>query len=129
MSGPPVYRAVPTAPARSGGIALGRLAGAPVRLQPSALIFAGLVALAYGPALSAAGDRSAVAGYLVAVSFVVLLFVSVLLHECGHALAARRCGVGVRGITLELLGGYTELDRPAPRPGVEVAVAAAGPAG
>ncbi len=56
------------------------------------------------------------------------LLASVLLHELGHALVARRFGIGVRGITLELLGGYTELDRDAPSPQVEVAVSLAGPA-
>ncbi|GGK42367.1 hypothetical protein GCM10010124_39040 [Pilimelia terevasa] len=120
--------AIPAPPppgARRPGIPLGRLAGAPVHLQPSALLFAGLVALAYRPVV-AAGHTTA-AAYLIALVFVVLLFASVLLHELGHALVARRYGIGVRGITLELLGGYTELDRPAPRPGVDLAVAAAGP--
>jgi Zn-dependent protease len=53
---------------------------------------------------------------------------SVLLHELGHALVSRRLGTGVRGITLELLGGYTEMERDAPRPAVEAAVSLAGPA-
>ncbi|GGK02010.1 peptidase M50 [Pilimelia anulata] len=119
----------PTAPgdARRPGIPLGRLAGAPVRLQPSALAFAGLVALAYGPVVTVSGGHDTGVGYVIAGCFVVLLFLSVLLHELGHALVARHHGIGVRGITLELLGGYTELDRPAPRPGVELSVAAAGP--
>jgi Zn-dependent protease len=52
----------------------------------------------------------------------------VLLHELGHAVTARRYGIRVRGITLELLGGYTEMEGDAPRPGVEVLVSLAGPA-
>ena len=35
--------------------------------------------------------------------------------------------VGVRGITLELLGGFTEMDRDAPSPRAEAAIALAGP--
>ncbi|MET0426166.1 MAG: peptidase M50, partial [Actinoplanes sp.] len=46
----------------------------------------------------------------------------------GHALTARRFGIGVRGITLELLGGWTEMDRDAPTPRVEALVSLAGPA-
>jgi Zn-dependent protease len=57
----------------------------------------------------------------------VCLVVSVLLHELGHAFVARRYGVGVRGITLELLGGFTEMDREAPSPRSEAAIALAGP--
>src|SRR5262249_58661785 len=67
-------------------------------------------------------------GFLVAAGLVLSLLLSVLLHELGHALTARRFGIGVRGITLELLGGYTELDRDAPSPRVELSVSLAGPA-
>ncbi|MEW2382255.1 M50 family metallopeptidase [Micromonospora sp. NPDC047707] len=67
-------------------------------------------------------------GYLIGLGFVVSLLGSVLLHELGHALTARRYGIGVRGITLELLGGYTEMDRDAPSPRVDLLVSLAGPA-
>ncbi|MEU4641618.1 M50 family metallopeptidase [Micromonospora sp. NPDC023814] len=73
-------------------------------------------------------DLSQLAGYLIGFGFVVSLLGSVLLHELGHALTARRYGIGVRGITLELLGGYTEMDRDAPSPRVDLLVSLAGPA-
>ncbi|MGW4500597.1 M50 family metallopeptidase, partial [Micromonospora sp. NPDC004336] len=73
-------------------------------------------------------DLSQLAGYLIGFGFVVSLLGSVLLHELGHALTARRHGIGVRGITLELLGGYTEMDRDAPSPRVDLLVSLAGPA-
>lgn len=73
-------------------------------------------------ALSPAG------GYLIGLGFVVSLLGSVLLHELGHALTARRFGIGVKGITLELLGGYTEMDRDAPTPRIDLLVSLAGPA-
>jgi Zn-dependent protease len=100
------------------GFPLGRVLGFPVRLNWSVLLLAALVTLLYGQ----------YADYLVGFGFVVCLLVSVLLHELGHAVTARRLGVGVRGITLEILGGYTEMDREAPTPRVEVLVALAGPA-
>jgi Zn-dependent protease len=53
---------------------------------------------------------------------------SVLLHELGHALVARRLGIGVRGITLDLLGGYTEVESEARKPSAELAFSLAGPA-
>ncbi len=67
-------------------------------------------------------------GYAVGLGFVACLLGSVLLHELGHALTARRFGIGVRGITLELLGGYTEMDRDAPTPRTDLLVSLAGPA-
>ena len=48
--------------------------------------------------------------------FVLCLLLSVLLHELGHAVVARRYGIGVRAITLELLGGYTEMESRQPAP-------------
>ncbi|MEM8529270.1 MAG: site-2 protease family protein [Chloroflexota bacterium] len=52
--------------------------------------------------------------WFAATSMALLLFLSVLLHECGHALAARRCGVPVRSITIYALGGITEIVKDPP---------------
>jgi Zn-dependent protease len=108
----------PAPPARRAGIPLGRVLGFPLHLSWSVLVLAALVTLLYG----------AFRGYVVGFGFMVCLLASVLLHELGHALTARRLGVGVRGITLEILGGYTELERDAPSPRVELLVGLAGPA-
>jgi Zn-dependent protease len=116
-------------PYRPGGLPLGRLFGVPVRLHPSWLVLAALVTFVYGLQAGAARpDLRGPAGYALGAGFVACLLVSVLLHELGHALASRRLGTGVRGITLELLGGFTDMERDAPRPGVEAAVSLAGPA-
>jgi Zn-dependent protease/CBS domain-containing protein len=58
----------------------------------------------------------------------LLFFGSVLLHELGHALQARRDGVEIEGITLWLFGGVARLRNVYRSPGVEFRVAAAGPA-
>jgi Zn-dependent protease len=113
---------------RRPGIRVGRLLGFPLYLNPSALVFAALVTLTYGSFVRHSLDYSPGAGYVVGFGFVVCLLGSVLLHELGHALTARHYGIGVRGITLELLGGYTEMERDAPGPKVDVQVALAGPA-
>ena len=54
-------------------------------------------------------------------------FGSILLHELGHALAARREGIGVEGIDLFLFGGVMKMSRETDTPGAEFRVAAAGP--
>ncbi|HWY18761.1 MAG TPA: site-2 protease family protein [Solirubrobacteraceae bacterium] len=65
--------------------------------------------------------------YLVAVAVVLSFFVSVILHELGHALVARRNGLSVAGIDLWAFGGLTRM-REAPRtPGAQLQVAIAGP--
>src|SRR4029077_3694595 len=64
--------------------------------------------------------------YLVAVASVLSLFASLILHELGHALAARRSGLTVSGIDLWAFGGMTRTSEPT-RPGTELRVAAAGP--
>jgi len=116
-------------PAALRGIRLGRLLGFPVYLSPSWLVLAVVVTLAYGQLVARTRpELGAVASYGVGLAFVALLVASVLLHELGHALASRHFGVGVRGITLELLGGHTEVDSESPRPVVELVVALAGPA-
>jgi Zn-dependent protease/CBS domain-containing protein len=65
--------------------------------------------------------------YLVAVAVVLSFFVSVILHELGHALMARRNGLSVAGIDLWAFGGLTRM-RELPRtPGAQLQVAIAGP--
>lgn len=102
--------------------------GVPLHLNASMLLLAVLVAVLYAEFARRQLDLPQVSGYLIGFGFVVSLLGSVLLHELGHALTARRYGIGVRGITLELLGGYTEMDRDAPTPKVDLLVSLAGPA-
>ena len=55
-------------------------------------------------------------------------FGSILLHELGHAVVARRNGIGISSIQLWIFGGMARMDREADSPGVEARVALAGPA-
>jgi Zn-dependent protease len=118
----------PPRPDRRRGLTVGRMFGVPLRLDVSTLLLTALVTVVYAEFARRQLDLSQLGGYLIGLGFVVALLGSVLLHELGHALTARRYGIGVRGITLELLGGYTELDRDAPNPRVDLLVALAGPA-
>jgi Zn-dependent protease len=64
--------------------------------------------------------------YLIAVASVLSFFASLVMHELGHALVARRRGLKVAGIDLWALGGITRVSEPQ-TPGTELQVAAAGP--
>lgn len=97
-------------------------------LNTSMVVLALLITALYGVFARQRLGLTPLAGYLVGLGFVVSLLGSVLLHELGHALTARRYGIGVRGITLELLGGYTEMERNAPTPRADLVISLAGPA-
>jgi Zn-dependent protease/CBS domain-containing protein len=95
-------------------------------VSPYWFIIAGVFSIIYANDLS-----STISGntrYVVAVAFVVLLYLSVLVHELSHSVVARGFGLPVRRIMLHPLGGISEIEREAPTPGREFAVAAAGPA-
>jgi Zn-dependent protease len=66
--------------------------------------------------------------YLTALASALLLFASIVAHELGHALAARRQGIPVEGITISLLGGFAQMGRENRTPREELTVALAGPA-
>ena len=65
--------------------------------------------------------------YLTTVVTVLLFFCSLILHELGHAIVARRQGIETRRIDLFLFGGLTHMSRDAISPGEDFKVAAAGP--
>jgi Zn-dependent protease len=65
--------------------------------------------------------------YFLAVASALLFFGSILLHELGHAFAARRKGIGVSAITLWMFGGVARLERDSDTPGTEFKIGIAGP--
>ena len=65
--------------------------------------------------------------FFVAVAAALGFFGSILLHEFGHALAARREGIEVSGIDLFFFGGVMKMSSDTRSPGQEFRVAVAGP--
>jgi Zn-dependent protease/CBS domain-containing protein len=108
------------------GFVVARPFGIPVFVSPYWFIIAGVFSVIYANDLSSeiSGDTR----YIVAAAFVILLYLSVLVHELSHSIVARGFGLPVRRILLHPLGGVSEIEREAPTPGREFAVAAAGPA-
>lgn len=113
---------------RPGSIKLLDIAG--IRVGVDATWFLMLFVLIFwlsGSFRSALHSSDTVA-YLATIATVLLFFASLILHEFGHAVAARRRGIGVSQIDLFLFGGFTRMNRDTRTPGEELEIAAAGPA-
>jgi Zn-dependent protease len=65
--------------------------------------------------------------FVLATVSALLFFLSILLHELGHAVIAIRNGIPILGIDLWMFGGVAKLGRDTDSPGVEFRVAIAGP--
>jgi Zn-dependent protease/CBS domain-containing protein len=108
------------------GIVLARPFGIPVYISPYWFVIAGVFIVIYARDLASTFHGPTRFG--VAVAFVVLLYLSVLIHELSHSLVARGYGLPVRRILLYPLGGFSEIEREPQTPGREFLVSAAGPA-
>ena len=108
------------------GIVIARPFGIPVYISPYWFVIAGVFIFIYANDLASTLHGST--RFVVAAAFVVLLYVSVLIHELSHSLVARGYGLPVRRILLYPLGGFSEIEREPPTPGREFLVSAAGPA-
>ena len=100
---------------------LGKIAGIPIFIHWSFWILIGWILFA-----NVAGGETifqAIKGSV----FIFAIFGCVLLHELGHALMAKRFGIGTSDITLLPIGGVAKLERMPEKPREEFLVAIAGP--
>src|SRR6202451_1583883 len=107
-------------------LGIGRPLGIPVYVSPYWFVIAGLFVLFYANSLQGQVEGSA-ARYLVATAFVLLLYISVLIHELSHCVVARAFHLPVRRILLYPLGGYSEIEQEPQTPAREFLVSGAGP--
>jgi Zn-dependent protease len=114
----------------TSSVRLGRIAGIEIGAHWSWLLVVALLvwSLADGVFPQTHPDLSPGTHLVMAVAAAILFFVSITLHELGHALQGRRDGIAIDGITLWVFGGVARLRGRIPSPGAELRVALAGPA-
>jgi len=106
------------------------IAGIPVGVSPLWLVIVALITWSLGASYypEQAHGISTLASYALGLASALLLFASILAHEFGHALSARRHGMEVQEIDLWLLGGVSRMSGEAHRAQDELRFALAGPA-
>ncbi len=114
---------------RFRSLPLGRVAGIPVTVSWTVVGAAALGSILLArnllPAVDA--DISLTRRLLLAAGAITLFLGSILAHEFGHALTARRHGISTSSIKLWIFGGVAALSSPARSPKAEFQIAAAGP--
>ncbi len=92
-----------------GSIQLARVFGIRIGVEPSWFLVLFLIIWLLSGFF---GDEFASdTAFGLAVAAALLFFVSVLLHELGHAVVARRNGIGIVGIDLWMFGGVAKMER------------------
>ena len=110
-----------------GSMQLARILGIRIGVNASWFLVLFLFVLLLSDSFTESLDGNRTGGYLSAIGASLLFFGSIVLHELGHALAARREGITVAGIDLFFFGGLMRMNRDTDSPGAEFRVAAAGP--
>jgi Zn-dependent protease/CBS domain-containing protein len=115
-------------PGRS--IRIGRIAGIPVGISPWWLLVVALITWSLGASYfpEEIDGLAPALGYLLGLVSALLLFASILAHEFGHAIVARRHGIEIEEIDLWLLGGVSKMRGEAHEARDELRYAIAGPA-
>src|SRR6266540_4574449 len=110
-------------------IQLGRIAGIRIGINWSWLFVFALIVWTLVSGVFPSQNPGLSKGAYLAMGFAaaVLFFCSLLLHELGHALQARREGMEIEGITLWLFGGVARFSGTFPSAGAEFRIAIAGP--
>jgi Zn-dependent protease/CBS domain-containing protein len=116
----------PAGRASRAGIVVARPFGIPVFVSPYTFVIAGVFILIYANDLNDSLHGNV--RFAVAAAFIVVLGVSVLVHELAHSVVALGFGLPVRRILLYPLGGISEIDKEPQTPAREFLVSAAGPA-
>lgn len=112
-----------------GTFRLGKVLGIPVSANWSALFGAVLIATSIGGLLPpAAGWAGGLSAFALGLAGALLFAASLLAHELGHALVARRAGIETAEITLWMFGGVAKITAEPSTPRDEARIAAAGPA-
>jgi Zn-dependent protease len=109
----------------SRAVRLVRIRGIDVRLDPTLVLIALLVGWTFGTRFATVHPLGT--AITMAAAGATLFFVSILAHELAHAFEAMHRGIEVRGITLFLFGGVTEMDASSDTPRDEFVIAAVGP--
>jgi Zn-dependent protease/CBS domain-containing protein len=125
------------------GIRVGRVAGIPIQLNWTFLLILPLFAWLIGGqverlvvplnqtfnfGITAAPLTTGMVPFVLGTVAAVGLFLSVLLHEFGHSLTARRYGYGIKSITLWLFGGVAQFEENPDDWRAELVISIAGPA-
>jgi Zn-dependent protease/CBS domain-containing protein len=112
---------------RRGSVQLVRIAGIRVGATPSWFFVLFLLIYLLSGTFDNILRTTSSDAFWCAVAATLLFEASLVLHELGHALVARRFGIATTGIDLWFFGGLAKLERDPETPGKEFAVAAAGP--
>jgi len=112
-----------------GNIRLGKLLGIPILVNPSWFILLGLTTwlLAFQVFPDSLENARTTTYVVMAVSSVLIFFLSIVLHELAHSVVARAYKIPVKNITLFIFGGVAQITREAKRPLAELLMAIAGP--